>query len=231
MNDPLGSRRDRLRHQTIVEARNIALRQLAEVGAGGISLNAIARDMGMTGPALYRYIPSRDALLTDLVLDAYEHLGDAIWADVESSAGKDPETRLRSQAQALRDWTLANPHRYLLIFGTPVPGFHAPVERTQPAAQRVLEASIVLLLDVTPDHWEPSSDPFDIELETWASRAGIPSMPGALLRQALYGWTRLHGVLSLEIEGHFGMGLPDPARLYESEVDSLAQALRPFISG
>lgn len=226
MPETSGSRRDRIRHQTIEEVRSIALRQLADAGAGGISLNAIAREMGMTGPALYRYFPSRDALLADLVVDAYRELGDAIWVDFEATVGRDPETRLRSQCQTLRDWTLANPHRYLLIFGTPVPGFQAPVERTQPEAQRVLEAAIAQLAEVAPEHWEPPTDPFDIELEAWAKEAGIPPMPAALLRQALFGWTRLHGVLSLEIEGHFATGLPDPALLYDAEVDELAQALR-----
>lgn len=226
MDGGVDSRRERVRQQTIEDARRIALRQLAEAGAGGISLNAIARELGMTGPALYRYIPSRDVLLTDLVLDAYLDLGDAIWADVEATVGQDPETRLRSQCRVFREWALGNPHRYMLIFGTPVPGYHAPVDRTQPAAQRVLEASVVLLAEVAPERWEPSKSPFDIELESWARQAGIPPMPGALLRQVLVGWTRLHGVVSLEIEGHFGMGLPDPALLYESEVDELVRAMR-----
>lgn len=229
MSGPSGSRRERVRRQTIEEARQIALRQLAELGAGGISLNAIAREMGMTGPALYRYIPSREALLTDLVLDAYRELGGAVWSDLDATAGQDPAARLNSQAWALRAWTLANPHRYMLIFGTPVPGYHAPVEQTQPAAQRVLEASLVLLAEVVPADWAPSSDPFDVELEAWAARAGIPPMPGPLLRQALVGWTRLHGVLSLEIEGHFGMGLPDPELLYGAEIEELERALTAFI--
>jgi AcrR family transcriptional regulator len=229
MSGPTVSRRERLRLQTIQDARRIALRQLAEVGAGAISLNAIARELGMTGPALYRYIPSREALLTDLVLDAYRDLGDAIWGDVDATAGQDPVSRLHSQAWALRTWTLAHPHRYMLIFGTPVPGYHAPVERTQPAAQRVMEASLALLADVVPARWSPSTDPIDAELEAWAARSGIPPMPGALLRQALYGWTRLHGILSLEIEGHFDMGLPDAELLFRAEVEELDRALEAFV--
>lgn len=226
---PPVARRDRVRQQTIAEAKRIALRQLAEAGAGGISLNAIAREMGMTGPALFRYIPNRDALLTELVVAAYNELGDAMWRVVEGSAGQDAEASLRAQAAALRAWALAHPHRYLLIFGTPVPGYRAPVEQTQPAAQRVLEATIAPLLAVIPERWEPSTDPFDRELEHWAAEVGIPPMPGALLRQAFTGWTRLHGVLSLEIEGHFGMGLPDPEKLYAAEVDTLARELRDVL--
>jgi AcrR family transcriptional regulator len=227
---PSPARRERLHQQTIEEAKRIALRQLAEAGAGGISLNAIAREMGMTGPALFRYIPSRDALLTELVVAAYGDLGDTLWADVDATAGESPETRLRMQAAALRGWALANPHRYLLIFGTPVPGYRAPAEQTQPAAQRVLEAALVLLAEVTPENWPAATDPFDIALEHWATTTGIPPMPGVLLRQAFTGWTRLHGVLSLEIEGHFGMGLPDPALLYAAEVDTLVRELQEALA-
>lgn len=219
-------RRDRLRQQTIADAKRIALRQLASGGAGAISLNAIAREMGMTGPALYRYVPNRDTLLTDLVVDAYEDLGNAVWRSVEATAGQDPATRLRDQAASYRGWALAHPHRYMLIFGTPVPGYHAPAERTQPAAQRVLAASVVLMAEVAPASWPETTDPFEIELERWAAAADIPPMPGSLVRQVLTGWTRPHGVLSLEIEGHFGTGLPDPAGLYEAEVDALVRELR-----
>jgi hypothetical protein len=104
-----------------------------------------------------------------------------------------------------------------------------PVAQTQPAAQRVLEATIAPLLEVIPDRWEPAADAFDIELERWAADVGLPPMPGALLRQAFIGWTRLHGVLSLEIEGHFSMGLPDPEKLYAAEVDTLARELREVL--
>lgn len=222
-------RRDRLRRQAIDDAKRIALRQLAERGAGAISLNAIAREMGMTGPALYRYVPNRDALLTDLVVDAYAELGDAVWRSVETTAGQGPATRLRHQAAAYRLWALEHPHRYMLIFGTPVPGYHAPAERTGPAAHRILAAAVILMAEVAPASWPETTDPFEIELERWAAATGIPPMPGSLVRQVLTGWTRPHGVLSLEIEGHFAMGLPDPAGLYEAEVDALVRELHDVI--
>lgn len=229
MDESTVPRRDRLRRQTIDDARRTALRQLASGGAGAISLNAIARELGMTGPALYRYVPNRDALLTDLVVDAYGELGDAMWRSVAATEGQDPGTRLRHQAAAYRAWALAHPQRYMLIFGTPVPGYHAPAERTGPAAQRVLAASVVLMVEIAPVSWPETTDPFEIELERWAAAAGIPPMPGSLVRQLLTGWTRPHGVLSLEIEGHFGMGLPDPAGLYEAEVDALVRELHESI--
>lgn len=225
---PDRGRRQRIRAQTINDVRQIALRQLMEGGAGSISLNAIAREMGMTGPALFRYVPNRDALVTMLVVEAFTDLGDALWISVQHTAGDSPEARLRDQCAVYRAWALANPHRYLLIFGTPVPGYHAPAEETDPAATRLLAAAIALLTEVIPDSWQPAPDGPDHELEQWATESGIPAMPAVMLRHALYGWTRLHGVLSLELAGHFGAQLPGAAALYASEVDALVAAQHAF---
>jgi len=214
-----------MRRQTIDDALGIALRQLVDGGAGSISLNAIARELGMTGPALYRYFPNREALLTELVVRAYGELGDALWNSVAETVGSGPEVRLRHQAAAYRVWALANPHRYLLIFGTPVPGYHAPAERTLPVAQRMLAASVVLMTEIAPATWPATTNPHDAALERWAGAAGLEPMPGDLVRQLFSGWTRLHGVLSLELEGHFQTGLPDPAMLYDAEVDILVREL------
>lgn len=214
-------RRERYRRETIEEAKERALAQIAAHGAGSLSLNAIAREMGMTGPALYRYVGSRDELLTELVVAAYDELGDALWRDLEATAGQSPEQRQRAQAWAYRNWALANPQRFLLIFGTPVPGYQAPIERTVPAAQRVMAASIALLADGDLPSRSATTDPYVRELEAWADAAGMPPLPGILLHQAIIGWTRLHGVLSLELEGHFKVGLPDPERVFAAEVDAL----------
>jgi AcrR family transcriptional regulator len=223
-------RRDRVRRQTIEDALAIALRQLVEGGAGAISLNAIARELGMTGPALYRYFPNREALLTELVVRAYKDLGEVLWVSVEASEGQDPGQRMRHQASEYRSWALGNPHRYLLLFGTPVPGYHAPVERTLPTAQRMMAAAVALMAAVVPETWAAATDPAGIALERWAVEAGLDPMPGDLVRQLFSGWTRLHGVLSPELEGHFQLGLPDPALLYETEVDSLVREIESAIA-
>jgi AcrR family transcriptional regulator len=227
---PRIGRRAQNRTRTLDTVRQVALRQLSELGAGAISLNAIAREMGMTGPALFRYVPNRDALITMLVIEAFTDLGDALWMSVEASAGQSPEVRLRAQCAVYRTWALANPQRYLLIFGTPVPGYHAPAEETDPAAARLLTSAIALLDEVVPSRWQPATDGPDRDLETWALDAGLPTMPASLIRHALYGWTRLHGVLSLELAGHFGKALPDAAALYASEVDALVDALHDALA-
>lgn len=208
--------RERYRAQLRAEVKERAWEQIAAAGAPGLSLNAIARQMSMSGPALYRYFASRDELITELIRDAYRSLADALRTAAASGAD------LAGLGHALRAWALDDPQRYFLVYGTPVPGYHAPDDVTVTASQ---------IMDVLLDAAQPSSaaaptgheDRLDAHLaehRQWA--AGHPAAPAAL-RRALLFWTRLHGILSLELAGHFtGMGL-DPAELYDSELRHLTR--------
>ncbi|MGW0425369.1 TetR/AcrR family transcriptional regulator [Streptomyces sp. NPDC003015] len=212
--------RQRYRAQLRAEIKERAWEQIAAAGAPGLSLNAIAKQMGMSGPALYRYFASRDELITELIRDAYHSLADAIRAGAASGAD------LAGLGHALRAWALDDPQRYFLVYGTPVPGYHAPGDVTAIASE-IMDA----LLDAaqsagaaadTPDdgHLDGRLEAHLAEHRQWA--ADHPAPPAAL-RRALRFWTRLHGILSLELAGHFtGMGL-DPAELYDSELRHLIQ--------
>lgn len=204
-----GSPRERYRTQVRAEIKEHAWEQIATTGASALSLNAIAKQMGMSGPALYRYYAGRDELITELIRDAYRSLADTI-------RSVDPD--LRVLGHAMRSWALGDPQRYLLIYGTPVPGYHAPDDITA-----ISNEIMAALLDASAAAPESAATPFDTHLEAhrdWA--AGHPASPAALHR-AITVWTRLHGVLSLELAGHFaGMGF-DPALLFEAELDGLLQ--------
>lgn len=217
MVEGVSSPRQRYREQVRDEIKAHAWSQVATTGASALSLNAIAKQMGMSGPALYRYFGSRDELITELILDAYRGLSAAGQA-AAASADK-PVVRLAAIALAVREWALAEPHRYLLIYGTPVPGYRAPAEATTIAA-----SLMALMLDAfagiaASDPPSKAAAVLETHLAThrdWA-RAGDTD---AALRRALSFWTRMHGVLSLEIAGHFvGMAF-DPALLYAAEVDA-----------
>ncbi len=211
-------RRERFREETKVEAKRIALEQLAEQGLAGISVNAIAKRMGVTGPALYRYFKGRDDLLNDLVRDAWHDLADTVEGSVAATSGTPPAERFRAFAEAFRAWGVTQPHRYLLLFGTPLPGYHAPPD-TIMAAHRTMSA----LLGVLPHEGEATSgsSTLDAQLVAWAGSRGEGEVPPAVLLTGLRAFSRLHGVLSLEVTGQFGpMGI-DPALLYRAEVESL----------
>src|ERR1700748_1322533 len=118
--------RERARAELTREIKEEARRQLAEVGGNGLSLRAVARELGMVSSALYRYYPSRDDLLTALIIDAYNAVADA----ADRAAPDAPPGRCRGRwaapCHAIRDWARSNLHEYALIYGSPVPGYQAP---------------------------------------------------------------------------------------------------------
>lgn len=217
----LSGRRARLHAATREEAKAIALRQLAEGGIAALSLNAIGREMGLTGPALYRYFTNRDAVLTDLIIDAYGDLATAVETVERPGDGTDAAAALRAFATAYRAWAVAQPHRYLLLYGTPVPGYVAPPE-TVSLARRIMAPLLDALATLPPPSPAPGSPlaALDAQFAAWAG-ATDQDAAGPLLRRGVTWWTRLHGLLGLELAGHFaGMGF-DPALLYDAEVTAL----------
>lgn len=211
MTDSVKSPRERYRAQVREEVKRHAWAQIAEAGVTALSLNAIAKEMGMSGPALYRYFAGRDELITALIRDAYRSLADAVRAAFEAG------TSVVALAAVIREWALSDPHRYLLIYGTPVPGYHAPDEITA-----ISDEILAVLLQLCADSAEEGpKTPFDVLLTMdrgWAS--ALPASPSTVHR-ALSFWTRLQGVLSLELAGHFApMGF-DPGLLLAEEVARL----------
>lgn len=206
-----GTPRERYRAQVRAEIKEHAREQIAAAGASALSLNAIAKRMGMSGPALYRYFAGRDELITELVRDAYRSLADTFRAAAGDGAD------LAGLAHVIRAWALDDPQRYFLVFGTPVPGYRAPDDVTGIASETmavILDAAAAL---------PPGSDgtALDAHLESHRRWADGHPAPAAVLHRALTFWTRLHGVLSLELAGHFtGMGF-DPALLFAAELDAL----------
>ena len=134
----VGKRRD---SRERIEAQIIELgrRHLVEHGAAGLSLRAIARDLGMVSSAVYRYVSSRDELLTLLLVDAYSDLADAVdrARDAVREVWSDDVVAI---AHAARDWAVAHPASWALLYGSPVPGYHAPAERTVGPGTRVVGA-------------------------------------------------------------------------------------------
>ncbi|MFF4575384.1 TetR/AcrR family transcriptional regulator [Streptomyces sp. NPDC001410] len=206
------SPRERYRSQVRAEIKARAWEQIATAGASGLSLNAIAKELGMSGPALYRYFGGRDDLITELVRDAYRSLADTFRAAADAGSG------LPGLAGALRRWALEDPQRYFLVYGTPVPGYQAP-EDTTAIAQEIMAA----LLDACAAEGPGTASPDALETHLADHRqwAGDHTAPPRVLHRALAFWTRLHGMLSLELAGHFtGMGF-DPELLFTAEVEGL----------
>ena len=197
-----------------------ALSQLAESGPAGLSVSAIGKQLGVSGPALYRYFASRDELLTELVIDAYDDLADALRAAASQPAGLEPRARFEALARAYRSWALAQPHRYRLLYGPPLPGYDAHAQRLVDASQAAMSQLLGALGELENPTAPAPPEPLASQLTAWALAHDPGIGPAAALRAVLV-WSRLHGLVSLEIAGNFAsMGI-DPDQVFEAQLDTL----------
>ncbi|MBX7269349.1 TetR/AcrR family transcriptional regulator [Micromonospora sp. Llam7] len=202
---PAATIRARARAEMINEIKAIARRHLATEGAN-LSLRAVARDMGMVSSAIYRYFPSRDDLLTALIVDGYHALGDAAEAaDAEVTDRTDLRGRWLAVSHAVRRWALAHPAEYALLFGSPVPGYAAPQETTV-AATRTPATMIGILLDGfvagTLTDPGPGELPGPVRADLAAVRDALfEGLPESLLARGATGWLQCFGAVSFELFG------------------------------
>ncbi len=228
--------RERARAELTREIKEGARRQLADTGAGGISLRAVARELGMVSSALYRYYPSRDDLLTALIIDAYDAIGEA--AERAIGDGKPDESwgrdRWLAACHAIRGWALAHPHEYALIYGSPVPGYRAPEATIGPASRVPLAFAGVLAAATEagelgddagahagPDAADALTGGLADQATALSAALASPVAPDVLVR-AVIAWTQLFGMISWELFGQF-VGSFEPAdALFARAVDQLA---------
>lgn len=212
--------RERYRAQVRREVKEAALRQLAEAGPAAVSVSAIGKQLGVSGPALYRYFASRDELLTELVIDAYHDLAAALGAAAGPAPGRGPRARLEALVRAYRSWALAQPHRYRLLFGPPLPGYDAHAQRLVEAARASMKVLADILGELGPGAATSPGPPLAAQLSSWAGRHSLGTGPAIALR-AVLAWSRMHGFVSLEIAGNFAsMGI-DPDQVFEIELATL----------
>lgn len=221
--------RERVRAELTREIADIARRQLATEGAGGLSLRAVAREMGMVSSAVYRYFPSRDDLLTTLIIDGYNALGEAVERADAACARDDFPGRWAAVCHAVRDWALARPHEYTLLYGSPVPGYQAPQDTV---AARIRDVTVFgrLVSDafhagaLTPPEVAPPPSP---AAAAEAARLAdlMPGVPEDLVLRGLTAWTWLYGWVSFEVFGQFANTIDDRRAAFEHSMRVLGGLL------
>jgi AcrR family transcriptional regulator len=186
--------------------KETAWKQLAEIGAPALSLRAIARELKITAPAIYNYFPDRDALVTALIIDAYQSFGDAQMAARDSLPAEDLVGRLTALGMAYRTWAHEFPQRYQLIFGTPIPGYQAPHETVLPIAARSLSALVGVVEAIrAAGRLKVAGFPevmpeYRASFEIWKNFGGDVDLIS--LSVAVLIWAHVHGLVSLELAGN-----------------------------
>ncbi|MEW2176362.1 TetR/AcrR family transcriptional regulator [Streptomyces sp. NPDC005406] len=231
MGDQTPNRRARLRAETGSEIKAIALELMAARGPDAITLRAIAREMGMTAGAIYGYYATRDDLITTLIRDVHTSLIDTLEAARDAVPRDDAAGRMLAWAGAFREWALANPEGFRLIYGDPVPGYAVPDGGAAPEAElRTCAGLTGLVADAWPEAEprQPQGDyewsDFDPHLAAMV-RERFPGLPPAAVALALRVWGRLHGLVSLEVYGHLRHQMLEPAKVYRAEMLDLLASL------
>lgn len=207
----------------IREITDIARTHLAREGASGLSLRAVAREMGMVSSAIHRYFPTKDDLLTALIIDGYTALGDA--AENSQTGVEDPAGRWLALCHAVRDFALARPHEYALLYGSPVPGYRAPADTVVPAARTILVFGR-LMADARPTPPPLAPDvPAVIGPDVEAVRSVMPGTSDDAVTRALTAWTALFGAVSFEVFGQFDNTITHRREFFDHGMRSLARYL------
>jgi AcrR family transcriptional regulator len=207
--------------------KETAWKQIAEFGAPALSLRAIARELNISAPAIYNYFPDRDALVTALIIDAYKSFGDSQIEARDAIPLKDIQGRLTAIGVAYRSWAHAYPQRYQLIFGTPIPGYEAPLMEVLPSAARSLSAlvSVIEQLRVAGklkvSSFPEVKDEYKFSFETWKKYGGDVDVLSMSIAMII--WSRVHGIVSLEIANNLPPFGASGDELYLYELDSISR--------
>jgi AcrR family transcriptional regulator len=203
--------RERARAQTIADIVRLGREHLAVHGAAALSLRAVARDLGVVSSAVYRYVENRDELLTLLLIDCYNELGDEVDAAVAAVPENDFAGQFRALGKAVRAWALREPASYALLFGSPVPGYQAPSERTTVPGTRVI-FRLVSIFEAAhrSGALEAEEGPAVVippalaaDLANIRTELGI-TVPDAALTRGVLAWTSVFGAVSFEVFGQYG---------------------------
>lgn len=220
--------RERARIEVTAAIKDEAKKQLAAEGAAKLSLRAVARELGMASSALYRYFPSRDELLTALIVDAYDSVGETAEA-AHRTARDQAATHLArwiAVTRAVRDWALAHPHEYALIYGSPVPGYTAPQATIGPASRVGL-----VLIAVVADAYRTDGlalSPLADDLRGEAGRMVTelaPDLPPEAAAPLIAAWSQLFGLISFEIFGQFNRVVEAREIFFREAVTELARTV------
>lgn len=223
------TRRQRLHRTTREEIMETARQQIAADGSSGISLHAIARQMGMTAPALYRYFKSRDDLVTALIEAAHNSLGLALRAAVTACSTCDYAGQALALARAYRAWALAHAPDFALTLGSPLPADKPAIDVIVPAIQRNVDLIVEIAanalaagrLKPAPIYVQPPSN-LQAQLDRWERSRGH-EVPTQALHAAVVIWSRIRGLVSLELQGYIQPLIGDPEVLFEAELHELLE--------
>ena len=225
---PTTTRRERQRQATLDEIVRASRSLLGE--PGGLTLRAVAQKVGMTAPALYRYVDDYKALVRLIARDIDRETAALIREARDSQPADDPAARIICSAVAFRRWALASRAEFALVFANPLstPEDHVEVmteEETGPVFSEMVWELWVKYRFPLPD--PATLDPLVVEaMEDPVFPGKLDALPDearTLVWLLMQSWARLYGTVTLEVFGHCDPRIIDSAALFRSMLASQAE--------
>jgi len=224
-------RREAVRKEIAEEIKAAARKQMEQYGTAGLSLRGVARELGITAPAIYNYFPRLEDLITALIVDAFTDLALAMETAGEQGDSDAAILRVEAMLVAYRKWAIEHPVDFQLIYGNPIPGYEAPVGLTDPLARRPflgifqLYAQALHTGEITlPEEYRQVPLSISEYLVSWREQSGV-NIPDELVCMLMTGWARIHGLVMLELFHHTQPVIGDAGALYQYEIQSFHKRL------
>lgn len=205
---------------------SIAHKQMEEKGTAGLSLRAIARELGVTAPAIYNYFPRLEDLITALITNAFTDLAEAMEYSREQNTEKSRIFQIKAMIYAYRQWAVDHPVDFQLIYGNPIPGYQAPFEVTGPLARQPFLSIFRLFAEALerseleiPPEYRQVPEMISAHLTEWRKESGL-EIADSLVCLIMSGWARIHGLVMLELFHHIQPVIGDPGELYKYEIEA-----------
>ncbi len=233
-------RRERVRAATVEEIKATARRLLVQDGPQGMTLRAIAREMGMTAPGLYRYFPSHEDLWEELCHDTYDDVAVEVERARQAVPVEDAPGRLMAASHAFRNWAARHPQELGLIAGMPLPGMQDLVTAEKLAEHAGGMRFAMVFTSAFADLWAqrpfPVPDEKDmppglaVQLRRYRDALApmvdnVAVLPLGALLLFLQAWVQLYGVVTMEAFGHLRFCLDDVQPFFEAQMRFTAAML------
>lgn len=220
--------RARARAELTQEILEAARRQLVADGADRLSLRAVARELDMAPSGLYRYFTSRDALLTALIIDAYNALGDQAEHALMEAVNEDHRDQWHNVCRSVRTWAIAHPQEFTLVYGSPVPGYRAPPDTIVPAT-RVYTLLLNILSDcvraeqltLVPNE-PPTPENLTGDAAILRTTLAVPNLNADTLLRAITAWNQVLGTISQELFGHLDGAFRNNTEFFDHTIELMA---------
>jgi AcrR family transcriptional regulator len=224
------SRRERVRQATLAEIRAAARRLLIEQGSQAVTINAVAREMGMSGPALYHYFAGHDELVGAVTADFFRELTEAMETARDACPPGEHGARLLAACRAMRRWAVSHRAEFGWVFASPITAERRPDSPRELAGRDFEQVFLEEIAELWKSRRFPVPAPEELpasigeQLRAYADSTGV-GLPVEAIHVFMSCWIRLYGLLCMEVLNQLDFVYSDMEPVFEECLREIAPKL------